>query len=332
MTLRTVQVLRFTAGTTAAAGLAFAVEWPLFFLTPVLTIVFLSSPLPGVRARDWLNMVGYIVGAVALGTVFTLYLLPYPSVYVLMLGLFLFHIYYLLNRGGPFIFVLMCMLAVLILPMLGVADEQLALGFAGYFALSAGLAVVFFALSHAVFPSPPGTPPPPAPTFVPGYSEPAARAALKSTLAVLPLAVLFIALELQGELLVMVFAAIFSLIPDLSKGLAAGRKSFRSTLLGCAAAILVYWLLVAVPEYQFFLALWLLTMLVFARFIFSEHPLAPYMGSAAVAMTILVAGSMAPEADFVDKLVTRVALIALATLYVVVALAVIDRYLFGRTE
>jgi len=130
----------------------------------------------------------------------------------------------------------------------------------------------------------------------------------------------------------MVFAAIFSVIPDLSTGWAAGRKSLRSTLFGCLAAIVVYWLLVAVPEFHFFLFLWLATMLIFARLIFSEHKLAKYMGSAAIAMTILVSGSIGPGADFLDKLVTRVVLISLATLWVVAAIAVIDRYLFGAKK
>ncbi len=46
-------------------------------------------------------------------------------------------------------------------------------------------------------------------------------------------------------------------------------------------------------------------------------------------MAVLVSGSLAPDADFVDKMVSRVTLIMLATLYVVAAIAVIDRYLFG---
>lgn len=330
--LRTVRVTRFTVGTTIAAAIAYAYEWPLFFLTPVLTIAFLSMPLPGVTARRWLDLLGYVLGAVVLGAVFTVFVMAYPLVYVLLLGLVLFHVYYLVNRRGPFIFALMSLLAVLILPMMGMAHEVLALGFAGYFALSVGLSVVIFALAHVVFPDPPGAPVPPQIAFQPGYSAPAAQAALKSTLAVLPLVVLFITLELSGQLLVMVFAAIFSLIPDLSTGWAAGRKSLRSTLLGCLAAIAVYWLLVAVPEFHFFLVLWLVTMLIFASLIFSEHPLAKYMGSAAIAMTILVSGSIGPGADFVDKMITRVLLITLATMYVVAALAVLDRYLFGANK
>lgn len=73
-----------------------------------------------------------MLAAVFLGTVFTLFLLPYPLAYALLLGLALFNIYYLLHRRGPFIFVPMGLLAVLILPMMGLMHEELALGFAGY--------------------------------------------------------------------------------------------------------------------------------------------------------------------------------------------------------
>jgi len=333
--VETVRTLRFAVGVTLAAALAFAIEWPLHFLTPVLTAAFLASPLPGMTPQRWLASVGHILGAVALGAVFTLFLIPYPLVYVPVLGLVLFHIYYRLNRRGSLMFVLMAILAVLILPMMSVTHDQLALAFAGYFAFSASLSIVLFALAHWLLPDPAGSAATQGPGFTPGYSAPAARAALKSTLAVLPLAVVFVAFEIQSQLLVMIFAAIFSLTPDLSAGWAAGRNSLASTLIGCAAAIVIYWLLVAVPEFHFFLVLWFLSMLVFARLIFSGHPLHKHMGSAAMAMIILVSGSFAPDTDFVDKLVTRVLLICAATVYIVAAMAVLERYVFrdpgGRT-
>lgn len=327
--LRTVRTVRFTLGTTVAAAIAYAFEWPLFFLTPVLTIAFLSLPLPGVTAGHWLKLLVYIAGAMLIGAALTFFVQNYPLIYVLLLGVVLFHIYYLVNRGGSFIFALMSLLAVLLIPMLSSANATAGLGFAWYFALSAGLSVLIFALAQVLLPDPVETPAYES-AFQRGYSATAARAALKSTIAVLPLVVLFLSLELYGQILVMAFAAIFSLIPDLSTGWAAGRRSLRSTLLGCLAAIVFYWLLVAVPEFHFFLLLWSGAMLLFARLIFSEHPLAQYMGSAAIAMTILVSGSIGPGADFVDKLVTRVVLIMLATLWVVAAIALLDRYVFRQ--
>jgi hypothetical protein len=331
MDLRTVRILRFAVASTAAAAIAFAFEWPLFFLMPVLTMAFLANDIPGFSRQKWL-LVSYAAGAVTLGLIFTLFLQPYPMVYLLLLGLALFNIYYLLNRGGPFIFALMSLLAVIILPLMSIAAEQLALVFAFYFGFSACLAIVIVLIARGLFPDPPGTPARPDHVFHPGYSEAAAKKSLISTIAVLPLVLLFVAFEFQGGLLTAVYAGLLSLSADPAAGWAGGMKSLRSTLLGCIAAIVVYWLLVAVPEMHFFLVLWFVTMLIFASFIFSDHPLSKYMGSAAIAMTILVSGSLGPEADFVGKMIVRVILICGAALYVAAALAFIDRYLFRTRE
>ena len=327
MDLRTTRMLRFAAGSTAAAAIAYAYEWPLFFVAPVLTIAFLTKDFPGFSHQKW-NLMAYVAGAVLLGLIFTMFLQPFPMVYVPLLGLVFFNIYYLINRRGPFIFALMSLLAVIILPMMSVANEQLAIGFALYFGFSACLAILIFSLAHGLFPDPPGVPAKPDYKFQPGYSEPAAQAALKSTLAVLPLVLLFISFEFQGALLTVVYAGILSLTAEHSAGWALGMKLLKSTLLGGIAAIAVYWLLVAVPEMHFFLILWFVTMLIFARFIYSDHPLSKYMASAAIAMTILVSGALGPDADFVGKIVIRIILICLAALYVAAALAVVDRYFF----
>jgi hypothetical protein len=327
--LRRVRILRFAVGSTAATAIAYAYEWPLFYLTPVLTIVFLSKPMPNLKRGMW-KLIVYVVAAVALGLVFTLFLTPFPLVYVPLLGLAIFNVYYLLNRRGPFFLAIMSLLALLILPLTGMAYEELALAFGGYFAFGVSLAIIICIAAQTIFPDPPGTPATPRPNFQPGFVRPAAQAALKSTLTVLPLAVLFMVLELYTEILVLVYAGILSLVPQASSGWAAGKKSLLSTLLGCLAAIADYWLLVAVPEYHFFLVLWFLFMMIFAGLIFSDHPLASHMGSAATAMTVLVSGSLAADANFFDNVIVRVVLITLATIYVSVALAIIDRYLFGK--
>jgi hypothetical protein len=329
--LRTAQIVRFTVASTAATAISFAMAWPLFFVCPLLTIVFLSKKIPGLTHRKG-YLILYVLIAMLLGLVFTLFLQPYPMIYVPMLGLVVFNIYYLINRGGSFILALICLLSVLILPMMSSAHEALAIVFALYFGLSAALAIVIFMVAHVLFPDPPGSPEPPDYEFQPGYSEAAATAALKSTLAVLPLVVFFIAFEFTGELLAVVYVGILSLAAEQSAGWSMGVTMFRATLLGAVAAIVVYWLLVAVPELHFFLVLWLATMLIFARFIFSDHPLSKYAGSAATAMTILVASSLGPGADFVGKVVIRALLIGAAALYVGMALAIVERYLFGVKE
>jgi uncharacterized membrane protein YccC len=333
--LRTARIVRFAVGVTAAVAIAFGFEWPLYFLTPVFTAFFLSLPLPAPTPRKMIDNILYVFAAFALGLVFTLFLLPYPLIYVVALGLVLFRIYYLANRGGPIFLVLMCLVAVLILPMLGQTNEALPMGFALYFVWSSLLAILLFWLVHLVLPDPPSGNSPMGGGyggFKRGYSREAALTALKSTVAILPLATLFIVFQWTSEILVMVFAAIFSLSPQISQGAAAASKSLTSTLIGGFAALLFYYLIVAVPEYHFFIALMLLTTLLFGLGIFSENPMAKYLASAFIALLILVQSGMGGDASVTGKFIMRVILISAAALYVVAILSVLDHFWQRRTQ
>ena len=127
-------------------------------------------------------------------------------------------------------------------------------------------------------------------------------------------------------LLVMVFAAIFTLAPEVSKGKAAGINSMKSTVIGGLYAFVFYHLLVAVPEYHFFIALMFLTTLFFARNIFSDKPSAKYYASAFSTLFILVNSSLGEDASFTSAFFLRFLFIMLATIYVVFSLMVFDRY------
>ena len=124
----------------------------------------------------------------------------------------------------------------------------------------------------------------------------------------------------------MVFAAIFTLVPDITKGKVAGVNSVTSTLIGGLSASVFYILLLAVPEFYFFIVLMVFATLVFGLIIFSGKPYAKYYGSAFTAMFILVNSSTADGADFTSNFIFRVLFITLVTVYVVVSLMVLDRY------
>lgn len=322
-----IRVMRFAVGVTLAMAIALGFDWPLAFLTPVLVAVILAMPLPAPSLKTGLTNMLYTVAAFGIAVVFTLFLLPYPLIYIPMLGLALFQIYYLLNRAGPFWFVLMALLAILILPLLGKVHEALALGFAMGFVWSGWLTVLMIWLAHLLVPDPVGGPPLPArPGFQAGYSPAAALAALKSTIVVLPIAVVFITFDWISQLLVLVFAAIFSLSPDIVKGRSAGVNSIISTVIGGLSAAVYYAFIVAVPEFFFFLTLMLFSTLVFGLVIFSGKSYAKYYASAFTAMFILVNSSTAEGADFTSNFLLRLLLILLATVYVVISLMVLERY------
>ena len=97
-----------------------------------------------------------------------------------------------------------------------------------------------------------------------------------------------------------------------------------ANLLGGCAALVFYWLLVAVPEYYFLIALSLLSALVFGSVMFSDRPSAPYYSAAYSTLLVLIATSMGEGADIGANIWIRVALVSMAGLYVVGALSVLE--------
>jgi len=321
-----VRIVRYAVGVTLSAALAYGINWPLSFLLPVLVSFMLSLPLPAPSLAGGLRNMWYILIAFGFGLLFALFFLQFPVAFLLMLGLVMYHLYYYLNRGGSLWLTLMSFIAILLLSMLGNSHEGLASGVSLNFIWTGWLAVIMVWVSHLLLPDPEDAPFPAAPGFHSGYSRPAAEAALKSTIVILPLASLFFLFDLTSYMLVMIFAALFILKPELSAGKEAGINSLVSTLLGGAFAWVFYWLIVAVPEFWFYVALMSLTSLYFGMQVFSGKPTAKYYNSALIALLILVNGSMGEGAEFTEKFFMRVILITLAAAYIVTALKVLDSF------
>ena len=256
--LRRARILRYALGITVCVAIAFAYRWPLFFLAPVLTAFFLAQQTPIQPVREAGRLLIAALVAYVLGLVFSHLLLPYPLVYITLLGLTLFRIYYWVNRGGTPMLALLPLAAVMILPMMSLNQESLAHGFllSLYFVVSAGLAVFTFLIAHTIVPDPAGARAAPLTKPWPlGSSRPAAIAALKSTLVVLPAAVLFLGMNWVSGLLVIVFVAILSLSSEAIHGRTHGSKLMTANLIGGGVTVVFYLLIVAVPEYEFFVTL-----------------------------------------------------------------------------
>ncbi|MFV2056826.1 MAG: DUF2955 domain-containing protein [Thiohalomonadales bacterium] len=322
-----IRIMRFAVGITLAVVMSSAIDWPLSFLVPLLVSIMLAIPMPIPSLKAGLTNMLHTLGAFFIGLLFTLFLLPFQMAYFPMLGLVLFHLYYLLNRGGPFWFVLLSLLAVLVLPMLGSTAEGLASGFAVGFILSGWVTVLMVWLAYLLVPDPVGTPAlPKKPGTRSGYHPLAAQVALKSTIAILPVVMFFIVFDLTSQLLVMVFAAIFTLSPEVSKGRAAGTTSLKSTLIGGTLALFFYYLIVAVPQYHFFLVLIFLVALFIGSNIFSGKASAVYYGAAFSAFYVLINSNLAAGSEFTSAFFLRVLFIFMATVYVVLSLMVLERF------
>ena len=322
-----IRALRYAVGVTIAAALAFGIAWPLSFLFPVLSAVFLALPLPKLTLAQGFRNMRDTLFAFGTGFILTQFILPFPVIYVPLLALALFHTYYYLNRGGSFWLVLMLLICLLLMPMLAGVDEGLAIGVVSGLVGSSWLTIFLLWLSHYLVPDlPAASAKPKPPGYQPGFSAMAAEHALKSTIVALPIAIVFIANNWTSQILVMIFAAIFTLSPNLDKGKEAGANSIKSTLIGGGVAFIVYWMLVAVPEYHFLVLLMFLASLGFGAAINSGRPIAKYLPSAMVAMIILVNSSLGEGSDFSGVFIMRILFISMAAIYVVTALKVLDVY------
>jgi len=322
-----IRAIRYAVGVTIASALAFGFAWPLSFLFPILSAVFFALPLPKFTLKQGVRNMRDTLFAFGVGFIFTQFLLPFPVIYVPLLALALFHTYYHLNRGGSFWLVLMLLICLLVMPMLAGVHEGLAIGVLTGLVGSSWMTILLLWLAHYLVPDLSDAPVMPTPPgYQPGYSAIAAETALKSTLVALPIVIIFIANNWTSQILVMVFAAIFTLSPDLDKGKQAGINAINSTLIGGGVAFLVYWALVAVPEYFFLMLLLFFISLRFGLAINSGKPIAKFLPSAMVAMIILVNSSLAEGADFSENFVLRVLFISLAAIYVVTALKVLTAF------
>jgi len=328
--VKSMRVLRFAFGVTVACALAYGINWPLAFLMPIFTAMILAKPLPKPSVKASLNNMMSTLQAFALGLAFSLFFLQYPIAYLIVLGLVLFHLYYYLNRGGSFWFTLMSMIAILVLPMIANSNEGLAIGFSAGFVYSSWLTIAMLWLAHFVFPDPDFTHFPVKPKYSNVYSKVAAQLALKSTLVAFPIAAAFITYGLTDYLLIMVFSAIFILKPDLTQGKEAGINSLLSTLLGGVFAWLFYWLIVAVPQFYFYLMLLLATTLFFGRHIFSGSNMSKYYSSGFIALLVIINSAMAADSNFNAILAQRILLISGAIVYIVCALKFLERFFFRK--
>ncbi|WP_419780304.1 DUF2955 domain-containing protein [Maridesulfovibrio sp.] len=317
------RISRFAVGATVTALIAFCVNWPMAYVAPVLVVKFLSQPLKSFGLGTALQLVMVIVGAFFVGFLFASIFFPFPLVFIPAQGLVLFCLFYSCYRGMSQIFVTLGLVSFTLLPLLHSSSATLSGTVFTHIVLGGILAIVVTLFVWNVFPhssvSSVQKKVAPRPMEVPHLF------AFRSTIVLLPLSILFISMEWSSEALVLVFAAIFLLTPELSMGKAAGISSLVSTLLGGMSAMAFYYIIVLTPSVLFLAAMLLLVFLLFGAVIFSDSKYARYMPSAATCFLILVGGSMKPDADFESAFFRRLILIFGATLYTVLAQGILQR-------
>lgn len=322
--LRTVRVIRLAVGATVAMAIAQMGSWPLSFAAPAVAVALLEMPINRPGIRDFLFSLGAAFASVAVIYMAIVVLQPYPRAFVPLYALAVFWVAYALQKGAPLVPILLTLLAVLILPIVGVVDKGLTFVAGGYFLLSQVVGLVVVQFMFALLPDPPGTEQPAVATYYKGFHEPAARAALATTLVVAPAMVAFLTFNWAPQLVVMLYIGLISLEGNRAHSVYDVKKYLTANSIAGLTALVVYFMLVAVPQIYFLVPVIMLVSLLFASYRFSDRPGAAYFGSALIGFLILISSSLGAGADIDSNIFLRVFYIFLGGIYVLGVMSILQ--------
>jgi len=334
--LRAVRTFRYAVGTTLAVALAMGVDWVLSYLTPMLALTFLAPPAQRPNPKMLVGFIGIVAVASMAGVAMSGAILMYPVAFLLVEGLILFLLFYRHARGAPPMLTMWLMIAVTVIPVVALQSMDLTLAVARGLVVGSAVAMAVVWLAYVLIPDPadaePGAPSRASPKEKPAppSSDICMSRAAVNTIVVFPVVAMFLYLGLTS-VLILVFVALLSMQPDIATGKRAGKALIVGNLMGGVAAIIVFELLVMVPELLFLLLLTLIVGLWFGGRLFSETPTGPLFGQAFSTMLLVVLSATSAFGEADAKAWTRVLQITVAVVYLVAAHAAV-RSLIGKSE
>jgi len=320
------RVLRYALGATMAMALALSVVWPLSYLTPVLSLGFLAAPTR-LGFKMGVGFVGVVILSCLVGLVLAEYLLPFPLVYLPLIGLCLLHLFYAKAKGTSPLVITWLLISILVLPLVAMQAPRAAFLVAAGLVAGATVMVLLVWFTWFLVPEYETTSAKQAPAAT--AKAPAASAPLRDALmglcVVFPALVAFYTLQWTGSLLVLIFIAILSMQPGVSGNVKAGKALIIGNIFGGLVSILFYETLVMMPSFPFMTLLVLLCGLFFGTQLFSTNKMAPLYGMAFSTVLLIIGSTTSSDAEAGNKVITRVMQMSAAVLYVVAAFWLLDR-------
>ena len=314
--------LRFATGMALSIAIAYGVSWPMAWLATILTAAFLGNRAPAPNLKASLAVLLAIALIFGVGLFTTLHFYHYPLVFAVLVGLALYLNFFLAARGGSKLIVLLCTMAILLIPLVGGPEPRLAMMVSSGFLTSAAVALFCTQVAHTLVPG--GTVPPTRATEVADHP---AQSAWLSTAVILPVALVCLTFNMTGAVLPLIQISALSQKPDFSMGAAGGKALIAANLGGGLVAVAFYQLLQISPTYPFLVAGLTALALLFSRYIFSDRPTAPLYASAFSTVLILIGGGTGQFGGDTDAgFYQRIVLILLAVCYVVGALSLLQMH------
>jgi len=338
MDIAQVRILRLAAGTASSLWFSQAVAWEMSFIAPVITMFILALPFPAPKLKSGIAFVAALTLSLYAGLLLLPSLLNYPMVGVLLLVLALFWSFYYTAKGGSAVLGTFATVGIGLSTAVGSVSVDVALILIKGFSINTIIGVIFVWIAHVLVPDSlaraeeGATPvkPPPAPE--PDLAE-ARWSAFRSLLIVFPIALWFM-LSSASTAYVPVMIKVASMGQQATNEGArlAGRSLLASTLIGGVGAIIGWQLLRVAPTLPMYTLVIALGALVMGPRIFQGRAMHPDAGTWSygyLTMIVILAPSVMDSTGGTSANVafwSRLLMFALATLYGVIAVYVVDAF------
>lgn len=312
-------IIRFILAVSLSIVIAFGFNWPLAFIAPVFVAKFMGNDNPDIPFKKLINI--FLVMAIAfyLAILFTKWFMPFPIVFVLLLTILIYWVAYWGHSGGNEFVILMLLIGIVLMPMLSKLHTQVPIEFTMGFLFSCFIALMITFCIQSLFPNknPLVAINQTQANLIELSKRQKFRLAALTTIIIMPAFVFFLKFDLSSEVLILAFITILAQKPDIFLNIQGSKALLVGNAIGGLVAMLLYLMLLTIPNFSWLILLSTIVVAVFAQQIFSKKPSAPLYAMALTTVIILIASSVLAESDVSDKFYIRMIQIALACFYIV---------------
>ncbi|MBE9491231.1 MAG: DUF2955 domain-containing protein [Bacteroidetes bacterium] len=319
-----IPMLRYVVGSSFIVAITALMNYDLAYLTSVLALGYLSPGSKPLTLKQGFNFIIILILITGLTVVFSELFLDYALVFMPILALGLLWLYF--TDKLPVMVKLFLLMSLIVIPFVSIDSGAIGTYVAVRLVFNALMAIVLTQIIFLVFPLSDADI---------AFEKAQQKVSIKSEkerfsyavqiiIIMLPVLLLFYIFKLSSSVLILIFIAILSMSPALANP-KVGLALIAANILGGVVAILVFELLVIVPNFTFMILLTLCVGLLFGSRLFSKHKLAVIFGSGFSTFLLILGSVTASDAEAGDKVWTRVIQITIAVIYVVVAFGILDK-------
>lgn len=344
MDIASVRILRLALGTAVSLWFSQAVNWPMSFIAPVITMFVLALPFPAPKLKAGIGLVAVLTISLFAGLLLLPPLINQPMVGVLLLIIALYWSFYFTAKGGSAVLGTFATVGIAVSTAIGTVNLDAVLAIAYGVSFGAAVGVLFVWVAHALLPDsmapkatePAAAKPPPAP---PPDLSAARWSAFRSLMIVLPVALFFLFSSASTAYMpVMIKAAAMGQQATNDGARKAGNSLMMSTVIGGAGALIGWQILSITPTLTIYTLVIALAGLLMGPKIFQGrgmHPQAATWSYAFLTMIVILAPAVMDSAAGGSagiKFWDRLLMFAGTTVYAVGTVYIFDAFSASRRK